>query len=144
MSRDAIPGRVAFFVAHLALFAIAGYVLAQVLDAGGAKDFVIWFVGAAILHDALFLPAYSGLDLVARRAPQVVNYLRFPAVMSGVLFLVWFPLILVRSGPAFTRVSGLPVEDYARNWALITVALFAGSALLFGGRRLAGRRRVAR
>jgi len=134
-------GAAAFFVAHLALFAFAGYALSQVLHARGAVSFVIWFVGAAILHDTLFLPAYSGLDLLARRIPHAINYLRFPAVMSGALLLVWFPLILVRSGSAFTRVSGLPVEHYARNWALITAGLFACSAVLYGGRELAGRQR---
>jgi len=133
----------AFFVAHLALFAVAGYALSQVLSARGAMSFVIWFVGAAILHDMLFLPAYSGLDVIARRVPHAVNFLRFPAVISGVLLLVWFPLILVRSGSAFTRVSGVPVEHYARNWALITVGLFACSAVLYGGRELAARRRSA-
>jgi hypothetical protein len=141
MSRAGIVGRGAFFGAHLVLFAVAGYAFAQVLGGRGAMSFVIWFVGAAILHDVLFLPAYCGLDVVARRAPRAVNHLRFPAVISGALLLVWFPLILVRSGAAFTRVSGLPVEHYARNWAMVTVALFACSAVLYGGRELAGRRR---
>ena len=62
---------------------------------------LVWFVAAAVLHDLLLFPVYTGLDrvlLVAdRAAPRrvpLVNHLRVPAALSALLLgdLVAFDL----------------------------------------------------
>jgi uncharacterized membrane protein len=125
--------------AHLAVFGVSAYAIAQILEGGFVENFLIWFAGAALLHDLVFLPLYTVLDGVASRARRpAINYLRVPALISGVLLLVYFPLILVRADGNYVRSTGHHVEHYVRNWLLITAALFAGSALVYLVRRFAG------
>ena len=140
-------------LAHVAAFAVSAYALSRILQRGPVENFLIWFIGAALLHDVVFLPLYSLLDALARggvagaRRPPLaaVNYLRVPAILSGLLLLVYFPLILGKSNGNYLRATAHPAEGYARNWLLITAVLFAGSALLYAlrlrGRTTGGRRR---
>jgi hypothetical protein len=127
-------------IAHLAASAIAAYALAQIIRGGTAINFVAWFVGAALIHDFVFLPLYSGLDRLARhrtaerqghRSVPVINYVRVPALISGLLLLVYFPLILGLAERRYFRATGHHLEGYLRNWLLITAALATGSALLY-------------
>jgi hypothetical protein len=135
---------------HLAAFAIAAFALAQIIGGGAWINFVVWFGGAAILHDIVFLPLYSLLDRLAHgwarrvhvaaparlRHPDVplVNHVRAPALISGLLLLVYFPLILGPAGPEYFKATGHHLEGYARNWLLITAALFLGSAIVYAVR----------
>lgn len=125
--------------AHVAVFGVSAYALAQILNGGMVENFLIWFAGAALLHDLVFLPLYAGLDrLASSLSRSVVNYIRVPALISGLLLLVYFPLILVRADRNYLRSSGHHVEHYARNWLLITAALFAASAIVYLARRIGG------
>ncbi len=132
---------------HVAVLAAVLAVVARVADAREVGNALLWFALAVLVHDALLLPAYSLLDrLAARAAPgPAVNHLRVPAVLSGLLLLVFFPLVLGCSQPNLERVTGEPADDRLVPWLLITAALFAGSALhwLLRGRRSAARRRRA-
>jgi hypothetical protein len=135
---------------HLAAFIIAAYALTQIIDGGAVVNFVIWFGGAALFHDVLFLPLYSLLDRVAhgwaRRvhvaAPAalkhpsvpVVNYIRAPALISGLLLLLYFPLILGKSEPEYFKATGHHLHGYLRNWLLVTAVLFLGSATAYAVR----------
>ncbi|AZK97387.1 MULTISPECIES: hypothetical protein [Streptomyces] len=127
----------------LASFALTLYAGVRLLR-GDTVGVLIWFVGAALIHDLLLLPAYSvtdraarrlcrrvpkdgGSDAPVRRGPSV-NYLRVPAFLSGLLLLVWWPLIL-RRVPHYTAVTGLPADVFLGRWLLITAGLFAVSAL---------------
>lgn len=137
-------------LAHLAAFVIAVYALAQIVSGGRAVNFVAWFVGAAVLHDLLFFPLYSGLDRLARRGASgrqhevpVINYIRVPGLISGLLLLVYSPVILGLAERNYLRATGHHLQGYARNWLLITAAMFTGSAVLYALRlrRHARRRR---
>ena len=121
---------------HLAVVGFVAYALWQVIPGGGrprAENVVLWLLAGALLHDLVLLPLYALLDRVARAAthgrPAVLNHLRVPAAISGVLLLVYFPLILVRADGNYVRATGHHVEGYTRNWLLITAGLFAGSGL---------------
>lgn len=124
---------------HLAAFGIAGFALAQIIDGGAWVNFVAWFAGAAVLHDLVLLPLYSLLDRVGvsfhLRLPRlrvpVVNHVRVPALLSGLLLLVYFPLILGPAGPEYVKATGHPLHGYLRNWLLISAALFLGSAVVY-------------
>ena len=129
---------------HLVTFAIAVWAISHVFDGRQPWNFVLWFVAGALLHDLLLLPFYTGLDAAARALPATrgaVNYIRVPALMCGVMLLVYFPRILDRAPGNYTRVAGVAPEGYLRNWLLICAALFTASALLYVGRSAVARRR---
>jgi hypothetical protein len=123
----------------IASFAITGYALVR-LFAVRPLEVAIWFVGAAVLHDLILLPLYSLADLSAHavlrhratRMPQPpwINYLRVPTFLSGVLLLVWFPLIFALSTP-YPGATGLSMDVYLGQWLAITAVLFAASAVAF-------------
>ena len=105
-----------------------------------------WFVGAAVLHDLVFLPLYTAVDRAVtdvlgaadRRAgapPTSLSrrgrtmYVRVPTALSGLLLLVWFPLISGRVA-SYESATGLSADGFLARWLLITAVLFGGSALL--------------
>ncbi|WP_433373209.1 hypothetical protein [Streptosporangium sp. CA-115845] len=132
-------------LALIACFALAGYAAGRVVAAGILAGFLVWFVGAAIIHDLLLYPLYSLADIVVQRRPwhrrrppsgpvqwpPLVNYLRVPAALSGLLLLVWFPLILRFAEHNYRKASGLDTSPYLGRWLLVTGVLFAGSALAY-------------
>ncbi|WP_238698051.1 hypothetical protein [Streptomyces sp. E5N91] len=122
-------------------FALAGYAGVRLL----ADDWLgvaLWFVGAALLHDLVLLPLYSVLDravtggLGAARHREWTSYVRFPAAFSGLLLLVWFPLIGGRVDASYQGVTGLSADGFLARWLLVTAVLFGGSALLLALRLL--------
>ncbi len=141
-------------LAALGAFAVAGWALYQSLDQlEPPGKFLLWFLGAIILHDLLFLPFYCGLGRISTRAflrgeagtrlrVAALNHLRVPAILSALAFLVWYPMILAKSGAGFERTTGLTKDVYMGRWLLLTAVLFAGSALLLAlrARRLRGER----
>ncbi|WP_329438745.1 hypothetical protein OG906_34290 [Streptomyces sp. NBC_01426] len=125
----------------LACFALALYAGIRLLK-GDTIGVAIWFVGAALVHDLLLLPAYSLTDRAAqhlfrsRNVPSdmsqpcpSVNYLRIPLFIAGVLFLVWWPLILQQGGH-YTAYTALSADGFLARWLLITAGLFIASAIV--------------
>lgn len=126
---------------HVALFGIAAYAIAQVLAGGIVVNFLVWFFGAALLHDLVFLPLYALLDRVAQLGlrPPLLNHVRVPALLSGLLLLVYFPLILVKADRNYFHSVGHHVQGYARNWLLLTAGFFLASAVVYAARLSLGR-----
>lgn len=128
----------------LASFVLAGYAGVRLL-AGNPIGVGAWFVGSAVAHDLLLFPLYAGLDaalvLLLRRHPSLaavagvrwLNYLRVPALISGVLLLVWSPLILGLP-TAIQEASGAPAPPLLAHWLVVTAALFTTSAVTFAVR----------
>ncbi len=134
-------------LAHLAAFALVGWALLQILDARGARDVLVWFVAAIVLHDFLLLPAYSLLDRAAQRVTgPAINYVRVPVMLSALLGLVFFPVISGKGEGAFRATSGIGYDGYLERWLLVSAALFAGSLALWAirARGSARRSRLAR
>ncbi|MGI8862816.1 MAG: hypothetical protein ACR2JH_00205 [Solirubrobacteraceae bacterium] len=138
--------------------------LASVLIAGTAavgwfdntapitERILIWFLGAVIGHDLVLLPLYSLLDRVAfgttvgRQAHTHESaagwaYLRVPALLSGLLFLVFFPEILRLGDATFHTASGLHQDVYLLRYLLTCAGLFALSGLTFAASLARARRR---
>ena len=121
--------------------AIAGWF--QSFPGATAVKIVAWFLGAIVAHDLVLLPLYSLLDRIAfgprqlglpRRGPgraSEVNYLRIPALLSGLLFLVFFPEILRLGDQAFFSASGLHQRPFLARYLLISAALFALSGVAY-------------
>ncbi len=112
---------------------------------------LVWFCGAVIGHDLLLMPLYSLADRSAvaalrhRGEPQLptapwINYLRVPAALSGLLLLVWFPLILRLRSPYHASTT-LSADPYLWHWLAVTGTLFLLSAVAFA-LRLRGQSRT--
>ena len=129
-------------LALLGCFALAGYAALQISRGPLPVRTAVWFLGAVLLHDLVLFPLYALADrsllaLVRRRrrdtaAPSnTVNYVRVPVVLSGVLLLVFAPVILRHSEVAYRAATGLDQSPYLGRWLAISAALFLGSALLY-------------
>ena len=125
-------------LALLGCFALAGYAASQLVQSHplGAA---IWFLGAVVGHDLLLLPLYSladrsALAAIRHRSPRLpavpwINYLRVPAGLSGLLLLIWFPLIL-RLGTQYHASTTLSPDPFLWHWLAVTGALFLLSAAM--------------
>ena len=120
-------------LAHLAVLPLVAWALLQVIDRPDAPRILLWLALSAVVHDLVLLPFYSALDRAGQRAAPrpAVNHVRVPALISGLLLLVFFPAISGTGEPSFQRVSGLTYDGYLGRWLLITAALFAISGALY-------------
>ncbi|WP_399098173.1 hypothetical protein [Streptomyces sp. 11x1] len=127
-------------------FTLAGYAGVRLL----ADDWfgvALWFVGLAVVHDLVLAPLYAAADRALVRATATAAhrvgtppmpsgrqgraaYVRVPAALSGLLLLVWFPLISGRVTERYASATGRPADDFLGRWLLITALLFCSSALL--------------
>lgn len=138
--RESVP-----LLALLASFVVTGYAALRLL-AGNPLDIGAWFIGSAVGHDLVLFPLYAGLDaalvMLLRRRPEWatvagvwwLNYLRIPAVVSGLLLLVWSPLILRVSQGTYHAASGLSAQPFLPRWLAVTAVLFAISAAILAMR----------
>ncbi|HXL96004.1 MAG TPA: hypothetical protein VN969_44400 [Streptosporangiaceae bacterium] len=134
----------------IACLALAGYATAGLLP-GSYVGIPVWLAGAVIGHDLILVPLYTLADRSAMavlrhhrpRAPAVprINYLRVPAALSGMLLLIWFPLIL-RLPTRFPATTNLSLDPYLWHWLAVTGALFLLSAVTLALRLRADRIRA--
>jgi hypothetical protein len=135
---------------HLALLPLCAWALVEVFSVSSSKasmGIAIWLVAAAIVHDFLLVPLYSGADRVAQRGlpGPTVNYVRVPAGLSLLLLGVFWSTITGAGEGTYHAVSGRSFDGYATRWLFATAALFAGSAVIYlVRRRSAGRDRRGR
>jgi hypothetical protein len=126
-------------------FALAGYAGVRLL-AGDWFGVAVWFVAAAVVHDLVLVPLYGGADRALTRAlgdagrREWTVYVRVPAALSGLLLLVWFPLISGQVAGHYRSATGLSGDGFLSRWLLITAVLFGGSAALLVLRSLRARR----
>lgn len=138
-------------LAMIGCFALAWYAGAGLLHAKPV-GVVVWFAGAVIGHDLILMPLYALADksvmtVFRHRPPKLptvpwINYLRVPVVLSGLLLLLWFPLIF-RIPSHFPRSTDLSLDPYLGHWFLVTGALFLLSAVVFAVRLRPGRQQPA-
>lgn len=139
--RDRYGSNPLHLLAALASFAFVGLVLVQVFDGLNPWNFVLWLLLASVAHDLVAYPLYTVVDRIAQRTtgaarptpPRVpaINYVRVPAIVSGLLFVVWFPLILGLSEDNYLAASGRTTDAFLPRWLAITAGLFAAAALLY-------------
>ena len=129
-------------------FAVSGYAILRL--AGSARPLMIgvWFLAALVGHDFLLYPAYTALDRVAARArlrhagqaPSWLNFVRVPVVLSGLVFMVWFPLILGVNAGTYRNASGLGTGRFLGRFVVFSGVVVLASALLYGWRLVRSRR----
>jgi uncharacterized membrane protein (GlpM family) len=136
-------------LALLASFAVvAAAIVGWFQRPGDVRAVLVWFVAAIVLHDLVLLPLYSLLDRVAfdrvafgrrRRVrsealPQRISptpYIRIPAILSGLLFAVFFPVIVGFGAETELSASGITESGYLARWLLVTGILFALSGIAY-------------
>ena len=136
-------------LALLACFALAGYAAVRLVPSH-PLGVAVWFLGAVVGHDLLLMPLYSLADrsamaAIRHRAPALpamswINYVRVPAALSGLLLLVWLPLIL-RLHASYHASTTLSPNPYVWHWLAVTGTLFLLSAVMFALRLRAARPR---
>ncbi|MGY1503111.1 hypothetical protein ACW4TU_42180 [Streptomyces sp. QTS52] len=115
-------------------FALAGYAGVR-LFADDWFSVALWFVGAALTHDLVLVPLYAGADRIVTRALGVLGrrewtvFVRVPAAFSGLLLLIWFPLVSGQVADHYRSATTLSGDVFLARWLLITAALFGGSAV---------------
>lgn len=128
-------------LAFIASFGVAGYASTALFHHQTIRV-AVWFVGAAIGHDLILLPLYGlanlSLTQIWRIAPRPefvpwLNYVRFPAAVSLLLLLIFFPEITRRRTAQFAN-SGLTDQAYFAHWLLVTGILFGLSAIIYAVR----------
>ena len=120
-------------LAVTASFAVAAVAVSKLVDSPARWDLLLWFVGAVALHDLVLFPLYTLLDRIAggRRPRAAVNYVRVPAVVSGVLLLISAGLVFSTASRTYESATGLRPEPYLERWLAITAALFLVSGLAY-------------
>src|SRR6201996_2146228 len=134
-------------LALVGCFALAWYAGAGLLHAKPV-GVAVWFVGAVVGHDLILMPLYALADtsvtaIFKHRPPKLptvpwINYLRVPVVLSGLLLLMWFPLIF-KIPTRFPRYTDLSLDPYFGHWLVITGALCVLSAVALAFRLRPGR-----
>ena len=105
---------------------------------------LVWFAAAIVIHDLVLLPLYSLLDRIVlalhkrvprpRRFPHRLNaapYIRIPMMLSGLLLVVFFPVIFGLGARTELAASGIPERGYLARWLLATGVMFALSGGAF-------------
>ncbi len=139
-------------LALVASLLISGAAVLGWFDSFTTPDIVrilIWFLGAIVAHDLILLPIYSLLDRGALRAsghPPATAvrapaeppgrtpgwvYVRVPALLSGLLVLVFFPEALRLGNPTFQAASGMTQDVYLSRLLLTCGALFVISGVAY-------------
>ncbi|TDD59667.1 hypothetical protein E1293_46300 [Actinomadura darangshiensis] len=143
-------------LALIICFTLAGYAAYRLASTKHWPFVLAWFAGAVIGHDLVLFPLYALADRsllrglrslragqgATRPAVPVVNHLRVPAAGSGLLLLLFFPMILRQSEQRYMAAGGRTEDPYLWRWLLVTGALFALSAITYAIRL--GRARTRR
>jgi hypothetical protein len=133
----------------IAGFALFGYVLATIKPvtlwnpSTWWQSIAVWFAVAIIAHDLVLFPLYALADRIllstrdvraARSEPAVplLNYVRVPALASGLSLLVFLPGIIEQGAPTYMAATGQSQEPFLGRWLLLTAAVFAASAVVYG------------
>ena len=137
-------------------FALFGYVVATIKPSTlwntntWWQSILVWFAAAIIAHDLVLFPIYSLIDRIlvagSRLRPRVdarvpvLNYVRIPAMGAALTLLVFLPGIIKQGAAVYAAATGQTQEPFLGRWLLLTAAMFAVSAVVYGVRLAAARR----
>ena len=140
----------------IAGFALFGYILATIKPSTlwnpntWWQSILVWFAAAIVAHDLVLFPVYSLIDRIlvagSRLRPRVeasvpvLNYVRIPAMGAALTLLVFLPGIIQQGAPTYAAATGQTQEPFLGRWLLLTAAMFAISAVVYGIRLAAARR----
>jgi hypothetical protein len=145
----------------IAGFALFGYVLATIKPVTlwnpntWWQSIAVWFAVAIIAHDLVLFPLYALADRIllsdshlrSRRGDArvpLLNYVRVPALASGLSLLVFLPGIIEQGAPTYLAATGQAQEPFLGRWLLLTAAVFAISAVVYAIRLMLARKATPR
>jgi len=146
---DLYGERPGHLVVMLGCLAVAAYAASFLLGDPALLTVLVWFVGAALVHDMLLFPLYAAADrmltTVAGRSPRmrvpIVNHVRIPALGAGLTLLMFLPGIIQQGGNTHLAATGLDQEPYLGRWLGLVTALVLASAVVYLFRVVLSRRR---
>jgi hypothetical protein len=131
-------------LATIVSFAIVVAGVAGWFQAGSdPRGILLWLLGSGVAFEAILWPLAWLLDRIALgsqhgdrgarpwRGTRNRAYVRVPALLSGLLLIVFAPLIFQADTPDFEATTGLTPPDYLARWLLATAAMFVISALAY-------------
>lgn len=134
---DLYGARPTHLVLLLASLALAAYAGSFLLGDPALLTMLVWFVGAAVLHDLVLFPLYSLADrALVSRLPRLVNHIRIPLLGAGLTFVLFLPGIIRQGEPTHLAATGLTQEPYLARWLWLVLGMFAVSAVVYGIRLL--------
>jgi hypothetical protein len=144
--RDLYGSHVLHLLMMLAGFALFGYVVAVIKPITlwnphvWWQSIAVWFAAAIIAHDLVLFPLYALADRLLltipakrRRPPRVpaLNYVRVPALASGLTLLVFFPGIVAQGAATYHAATGQNQQPFLGRWLLLTAVMFGLSAAAY-------------
>ncbi|MGI5127921.1 hypothetical protein ACQEVB_14010 [Pseudonocardia sp. CA-107938] len=127
------------FCVALGLYAVSFW-----LDSPALLRLLVWFVGAAVVHDLVLFPLYTAADRALARLPVPArNHVRVPALAAGLTLLVFLPGIVRQGTASNVAATGLDQEPFLGRWVVFTLAVFAVSGAVYAARLLLTRRSAA-
>jgi hypothetical protein len=134
-------------LALVASFAVAGYAVSHLLHSSAPVRVLVWFLAAVVGHDLILFPLYALADRSLRaglralwprrgavtRVPPL-NYLRVPALGTGLLFLVFLPGILRQGASTYHAATGQTQQPFLDRFLLLSAAMFVLSAIVYAVR----------
>jgi len=138
------------FVAVVVCLAISGYAITRLAGANKPALIAIWFLAALLGHDFFLYPVYTVLDRLAARGQGLggtnraawINFVRVPVLITGLVFLVSFPLILGVNAKTYRNASGLGTGRFGGRFLIFAATVFLVSAALYCLSLLRWRRRA--
>jgi len=124
-------------LATLACFAIAAAaVVGWTQRPQDLHNVLLWFAGAILLHDLVFLPVYSLIDrfTISRLPQRAIGYVRVPLLIGLLVLAGTFPTVLGYGASSEHHASGIYEHGYLARWLLLCGALLALSALSYAAR----------
>lgn len=140
-------------------FTLAGYIVLTFHPAtlwnpnAWWQSIAVWLAAAIIFHDLVLFPIYALADrllaIAAKRQRRrrhgalrvpARNYLRIPALGSGLVLLMFFPGIIREGSATYVTATGQTQQPFLARWLLFTAALFIASGLLYAVRHTLGQR----
>lgn len=130
-------------------FALFGYVVATIKPVTlwnpsmWWQSIIVWFAAAVIAHDLVLFPIYACLDRLLSRVATtparvrpadrvpVLNYVRVPALGTGLTLLVFLPGIIGQGAGTYLAATGQTQDPFLGRWLLLTAAMFAVSATVY-------------
>ncbi len=131
----AAPTQLAVLVVCLGLAAYAAFFL---LGDPALLRMLVWFAGAAVVHDFVLFPLYAAADralvAAARGRVPLINHVRVPALGAGLALLMFWPGIVRQGEATHLAATGLDQAPYLGRWLALSALLFGASAVLYGAR----------
>lgn len=94
---------------------------------------LVWFAAATVAHDLVLFPLYATADRLLVRAlgsRAAVNFVRVPALASGLTFLLFLPGIIGQGTATHLAATGLDQRPYLGRWLALCAAFFVISGLV--------------